>query len=93
MPYTAKLEYKKRWNMQTLPSLPSSRENDRPKMSSKRCSKMKEIVLAAFSIHKRNSLAYRRYQTVEGFAKGISEIIKKLEPDYISVRIIKEQTK
>ena len=54
---------------------------------------MTEIVLAAFSVHKRNSIAYTRYRTVEGFAKGISRIIKELEPDYISVRIIKEQTK
>lgn len=50
---------------------------------------MKEIVLAAFNIHKSNSIAYRRYQTIEGFAKAIANIIKTLEPDYISVRIIK----
>ena len=52
---------------------------------------MKEIVLAAFDIHKRNSIAYNRYQTIEGFARGIARIIRELEPDYISVRIIKEK--
>lgn len=54
---------------------------------------MKEIVLAAFSIHKSRSVAYRKYKTIEAFCKGIGDVIAFLEPDYISVRIIKEEKK
>lgn len=49
-----------------------------------------EIVLAAFKVSQRNSLAYRRYRTVEGFQEGVGRVIRELEPDYISVRIVKE---
>lgn len=51
---------------------------------------MTEIVLAAFSIHKRNSIAYRKYTTIPGFLRGIEQVLKNLDPDYISIRIIKE---
>jgi len=47
-----------------------------------------EIVIAAFKTTERNSIAYRRYQTIEGCANGIAKIIRELEPDYISVRVI-----
>ena len=52
---------------------------------------MKEIILAAFRIEKRNSVAYRRYRTIEGFLEGIKEVIENKEPDYISIRIIRQR--
>lgn len=53
--------------------------------------KFKEIVLAGFRIEKRNSVAYRRYRTIEGFLEGIKEVIENKEPDYISIRIIRQR--
>ena len=50
---------------------------------------MREIVLAAFKVTERNSIAYQRYKTIEGFLRGIARVIRELEPDYISVRVIK----
>lgn len=46
------------------------------------------IVMAAFSVKKTNSIAYRKFVTIEGFKKAIGNIIEKHNPDYISVRII-----
>jgi len=51
---------------------------------------MKEIVLAAFKVTEIKSVAYKKYKTIKGFVKGIARVIEELEPDYISVRIIKE---
>ena len=51
---------------------------------------MKEIVLAAFRIEKRNSVAYQRYRTINGFLEGIRRVIETCDPDYISIRIIKQ---
>ena len=54
---------------------------------------LKEIVLAAFRVTDSNSIAYKRYKTLEGFLRGIEQIISQENPDYISVRVIKRVEK
>jgi len=52
---------------------------------------VREIVLAAFRVTERNSVAYQRYRSLEGFLRGLRRVIETLDPDYISIRIIKER--
>lgn len=54
---------------------------------------VKAVVVAAFKVTEDKSVAYRKYQTPEAAGKAIANIITFLEPDYISVRIIKEHDK
>ncbi|GAG87299.1 unnamed protein product [marine sediment metagenome] len=49
----------------------------------------KEFVIACFKITESNSILYRRYKTIEGLHKGITDAIQK-GADYVSLRIIKE---
>lgn len=53
---------------------------------------VKEFVIAAFKTSKSNSILHRRYKTIEGLHKGITEAIHK-DADYISLRIIKNESK
>lgn len=49
---------------------------------------VKEFVIAGFKISESNSIIYRRYKTIEGLHKGITQAIQN-GADYISLRIIK----
>jgi len=49
---------------------------------------IKEMVIAAFKTSKSNSILYRRYKTLEGLHKGITQAIQE-GADYISLRVIK----
>jgi len=51
----------------------------------------REIVLAAFSVSEDKSIFYRKYKTLIGFTKSIKSVIESMDPDYISVRIIKPE--
>lgn len=51
---------------------------------------VKELVIASFKTSESNSILYRRYKTIEGLHKGITEAIQT-GADYISLRIIKEK--
>jgi len=51
---------------------------------------MKEIVLAAFKVTESNSVAYLRRKTLPGFLQALEKVIKEQEPDYISIRVIRE---
>jgi hypothetical protein len=52
-----------------------------------------EIVIAAFSIEEDKAVFYRKYKTLKGFQRAIKAVIESLNPDYISVRIIKKGQK
>ena len=47
-------------------------------------------ILAAFRIDKVKSVAYIKRETLGAFIHNLEEIIKDKDPDYISIRIIKE---
>jgi len=51
---------------------------------------VKDIVMACFRVDEEKSLKYQKYKTVKGFQKAIGKVIKELEPDYISVRVIRD---
>jgi len=51
---------------------------------------VKYIVIAAFKVSETKSVSYSKYQTPEAAGKALAKIITMLEPDYISVRVIKE---
>ena len=48
-----------------------------------------EIVMAGFNIEKRNSSFYKRFKTKKGFLKAL-DVALELNPDYISIRIIRD---
>jgi len=48
----------------------------------------KELVMAAFKTTKSTSILYRRYKTIEGLHKGITQAIQS-GADYISLRVIR----
>jgi len=50
---------------------------------------IKEIVVAGFSTSHSRSLHYRRYKSIEGVQKAVSQVIQD-GADYISIRIVKE---
>lgn len=50
---------------------------------------MKAIIMAAFKTTEEKSIKYTKYKTIGGFIKAIEKVIREREPDYISVRIIK----
>ena len=51
-----------------------------------------EIVMAGFRIDKRNSAFYKRFKTKKGFLNAL-DIALELNPDYISIRIIRDYMK
>lgn len=53
---------------------------------------MTTIVLAAFRVTEKNSVAYRKYQTPQAAGKALERIIRELKPDYISVRVVNVDT-
>ena len=50
---------------------------------------VKTIVIAAFKITDEKSIYYQKFKTTKGAAIAFMHVIDDLEPDYISVRVIK----